>query len=287
MSEFDENENLSEEPIDNVGDLDNADLGDAELDSDESQTEAEAEARALGWTEEEKFRGDPKRWLPPEEYIKLHSNNNSALKRRLERVERESAERISKMESHFKTLHDEAMARKESEHQDAIQFLKLQRKSLREEGRFDEADDITDRLHELSSSPPKPEQAQATPDQNAWRSHPGVPEWLDDNPWVDNDTELAAFANTYGMHLAQVKDPSVGKGVEFLKKVELATKRAFPEKFGRRTQSVESTTTGSAVRKGKMTYDTLPKAAKAACDELVEDGVLTREQYVKHYTEFS
>ena len=74
-----------------------------------------------------------------------------------------------------------------------------------------------------------------------------------------------------------------------------AVKKKFPEYFGEK--KVESTTDtrkrSSAVEEGggegppasggKKTYADLPKEAKAVCDELVAEGILTKDDYVKNF----
>jgi len=94
---------------------------------------------------------------------------------------------------------------------------------------------------------------------------------------------MTIYAGGLGQTIRQ-KNPSM-PFPELLEQVSAKVRQAFPHKFSATRRSpVESTTPGanSAAASGKS-YGSLPKDAKAACDEAVSDGGLTQKQWVDLY----
>jgi hypothetical protein len=147
------------------------------------------------------------------------------------------------------------------------------------------------RLEEEKSKLAKPEEIrieEAHPDTAG--EHPAAVQWKKDNAWYTEDLELGIEADLIADRLAARKLGLAPE--EFLNKVTELVKKKFPDKFKNQRRnnppSVDRTDFSGGDdggSNGKKTYRDLPADAKAACDDLVKQGVMKREQYVHTYFE--
>lgn len=275
MSEYEENGDVA--VVEDQG-QESLEMGDPNI---------EIEARKLGWRPRDRFKGQADEWVEAEEFLKTHENSNHALRKRLERAEKQTEELLK--------VHKEqaanALAKQKQEMQAEIEFLKLQRRTAREEGDYERADEINDQLAELKQEASRP----ITPpvDPNAWKKAEGVPEWLEENPWADNeDSEERLFADALANTLVnraikQGRQPL--QGMALLEEISRQVRRAFPEKQNNRMSSV----TGASSRQSNnntgaaRSYAGLPSGAKAECDDFVRNRLGTKEDFIKIYNEYN
>jgi hypothetical protein len=106
---------------------------------------------------------------------------------------------------------------------------------------------------------------------------------LSENQWYGQDPTLSTFADGAADRL---RAQGYG-GKAYYDELTRMVKEAFPHKFenpnrGKDT-SVNDGDAGEAAPSKGRSYKNLPADAKAACDEFVEAGFMTREEYLKTY----
>lgn len=277
-------------------DLDNSDI--PEYRGDEEVTDlpnaggddAEAQARALGWVPEDEYTGNPAKWADAETFLGVHSKNNGALRKALA-AQAKDLEQLKNQMNGMSTAHrkifDMQIKKLKEEHEGQLSFLKAQKREALRSGEHEAAADIDERIDSLREQGPDlpdlPEEPQSKPAAQDWRKNPTMVSWAERNPWFEKDEDMSAFAGGIGVKLRQ-DNPTLPFD-ELLEQVTTRVRKAFPHKFaGGRRSPVEGSTTGEtrAAASGKS-YDSLPKDARAACDEAVADGGLTRKQWVELY----
>lgn len=251
--------------------------------------DVEEQARALGWKPESEFDGNPGKWTDAEQFLEMHSKNNGALRKALA-AQAKDLESLKKqmagMDSAHKKIFEMQIKKQKDEFDQQVAFLKAQKREALRSGEHETAADIDEQLDGLRERGPElPDLPDNTPKANNidWRKNPVMVDWATRNPWFTKDKELTAFAGGTGQAL-RANNPDMDFA-ELLDETTRLVRKAFPEKFQTTRRSpVESTTPGanSAVASGKS-YGSLPKDAKAACDEAVADGGLTQKQWVDLY----
>lgn len=251
----------------------------------------EEQARALGWKPEDEFEGNPGKWTDAESFLELHSKNNGALRKALA-SQAKQLEALQKqmqgMDAAHKKIFDMQIKKQKEEFDQQVAFLKLQKREALRAGEHETAADIDEQIDTLRERGPELPDVPGTPQSNAdpkgnWRENTVLAAWADRNPWFDKDTELTAFAGGTGQAL-RANNPTM-PFPDLLEEVTRLTRKAFPEKFsaGRRNPVEESTPGASRAVAGAKTYASLPREAKAACDEAVAEGGLTQKQWVELY----
>lgn len=136
------------------------------------------------------------------------------------------------------------------------------------------------------------------PDLDAWlSSEPGaLDEWMEQNPWFNEDLEMADYAEKVDKMLHRKFKLSIPQS-QHLEEVTKEIKKKFPNWKGwanPRKAAAPAVEGGgaSAPIKGDKSYDVLPLEAKAQCDKwsgVTGDGKtgtmpgFTREDYLKAY----
>lgn len=276
-------------------DLDNGDIpeyrGDEEVtDLPNAGGDSEAEARALGWVPEDEYKGNPAKWADAETFLQVHSKNNGALRKALAAQAKDLEElknQMRGMDSAHRKIFDMQIKKLKEEHDGQLAFLKAQKREALRSGEHEAAADIDEQIDSLRERGPDlpdlPDEPQSKPEVPHWRTNKTMVAWAERNPWFEKDEDMSAFAGGIGQKL-RADNPAMPFD-ELLDKVTERVRKAFPHKFaGGRRSPVEGSTTGEtrAAASGKS-YASLPKDAKAACDEAVADGGLTQKQWVELY----
>jgi hypothetical protein len=252
--------------------------------------DVEEQARALGWKPEDEFDGNPGKWAPAEEFLELHSKNNGALRKALaaQAKQLEALQRqMSGMDAAHKKIFDMQIKKQKDEHEQALTFLKAQKREALRDGQHDTAADIEEQIDALRERGPElpdvPETSKAQTTQLDWRQNPTMVEWAKQNPWFDEDMSMTDMAGGSGARI-RAANPNMPFR-ELLDEVAKEVRKAFPHKFQTaRRNPVEGATPGATTAAtGARTYASLPKDAKAACDEAVSEGGLTQKQWVELY----
>ena len=253
--------------------------------------DVEGQARALGWKPEEEFEGNPGKWTDAESFLELHSKNNGALRKavaaqakKLEEFEKQ----MSSMDAAHKKIFDIQLRKQKDEFDQQVAFLKAQKREALRSGEHETAADIDEQLDTLRERGPELPDVPETPqskssDPNDWKKNPVMVEWASRNSWFTVDKELTAFAGGTGQAL-RANNPDMDFA-KLLDEVTRLAQKAYPEKFGtRRSSGVEEATPGATrMASNAKTYGSLPKDARAACDEAVSEGGITQKQWVELY----
>lgn len=282
-----DNEN-TQESVDNDEIPEYRPEGEADVLPNAGGSDAEDQARALGWVPEEEYTGNPSKWADAETFLEVHSKNNGALRKAVAAQAKDLEAlkaQMRGMDSAHKKIFEIQIKKQKEEFDQQVAFLKAQKREALRSGEHETAADIDEQLDGLRERGPElPEAPQtqniAPPD---WRTNSDMVTWAKRNPWFDVDEDMSAYAGGMGQQIRR-NNPKM-PFTELLEEVTVKVRKAFPHKFaGGRRNPVEGGTPGetAAARTGKS-YESLPRDAKAACDEAVTDGGMTRKQWVELY----
>lgn len=278
-------------------DLDNQDIPEYRPNSEADEPtetgggDAEDQARALGWKPEDEFKGDKAKWTDAETFLEVHGRNNGALRNALAQQAKDLAElkeQMRGMDTAHRKIFDMQIKKQKEEFDQQVAFLKAQKREALRSGEHETAADIDEQIDSLRERGPDlpdvPQTQSVTPGlQPNWRDNKILAGWADRNSWFDKDEDMSAYAGAIGQKI-RAENPALPFS-SLLEEVTVRVRKAFPQKFtATRRSPVEGATPGAvgAVNSGK-TYASLPKDAKAACDEAVADGGMTQKQWVELY----
>ena len=241
---------------------------------DDSSDEEKERASRMGWADEDRFRGDPNKWVPAKEFLRRGEELMPILRERLHKQDDEIKDLRSELRGvvrqHERQVREEMESKFEQRKREAV-----------ESADTDAYDEVSkeERAWREKQAPAATEEPQQLNDVfEGWRS---------ENERFDKDPDIAATLD--GMVVAiTTRDPKLRGTREALDQATDRVKRAYPEKFEnpnrRRPGGVEGARGPAAARGGKKTYADLPAAAKAKCNEYLEKNwVSSKEEYVTEY----
>lgn len=249
---------------------------------DEPEVSADiiAKAEKMGWTPKDKFRGDPAKWRPADEFVERGENMLPLVQAQVRRQERE----INELKQSMRDLGDYHSKTAQREYGRALANLKAQRAEAIKAGdgaAFDAVDEQIDSLKENIKANEQPRGDKPDPEFN---------DWLSKNKWAE-DPKLQA----YGLAVADEIKASGTKatGLEMLDLVAKQIKKDFPEKFENPRRTTAAAVEGGAGprRSTGKSYSDLPAEARAACDRMAKNGYADKPkemaafkaEYVKSY----
>ena len=236
------------------------------------------EASELGWLPQEKWKGDPDKWVDAETFVERGKQVLPILKKNNDRLRAD----LLKRDTEIGTLRNNLSAmgatiqKLETAYNEGLQrALENQRRELRKQlaearrdGDVDTELDIQEQLDEVEEKKKKAKEEVATPvvpksdsDQSL---SPEFVQWKEENPWFGVDAKKTKAILRAAEDLREEGEKTVG--AEFF---ELAAERAFGEKEDDTGKNkVESPRAsgggGGGSVKGK-TFNNLPKEAQDAC----------------------
>jgi hypothetical protein len=245
-----------------------------------SQSSDEDMARRMGWVPKDEYRGDLQHWRGAKEFIERGENELPILKERLRRQDAKMAGLQKTLDS-FKGWATNAERRAYNR---AVKDLKDDQRKAVELGdteAFDRIDRDIVALRKEYTPPPVNGVENQQPQDDLPEE---LEQWAKTNRWFNADPVMQNLAISYHGKLLEEK-PGMSLE-ENLAAVTAEVRKRFPEKFAAPRKS------GSPVEAGGRTgaptgkgYASLPPEAKAACDNFVSQGLLTRDQYVKDFFE--
>ena len=240
--------------------------------SDEGEqeyTEDEVAALESGWKPKDQWEGDPKKWVPAEEY-----NRRGELFGKIDSMGRD----LRDTKKALRMLQEHHGKVKETEYNRALAAIRAAKKQALEDGDIDTAAEADERLLDMKAEQIAERQANA---QAAKQPDPRFVEWVDKNAWYGQDGEMRAFADDVG--IAHAKANPDKSPEEVLKYVEQRIKRTYPEKFTNPNRNRPSATVGREVQSArKSPKDDFPMSEeeRKVMMTFVNEGVMTKDQYI-------
>jgi len=204
--------------------------------------DVEAQALENGWQPEEDFKADPKnagkKWRPAEEFM-----DRKSLFDKIEdqhKQIRDLKKGVDALSKHNQTIEQATYER-------AIRELKAERKKALEDNDLAKAEDLRDRIDEVTS------QKQSAPVATAGQQeHPEYTQFKQSNPWYEKDVKMTAWADGMGALLArQGKSPS-----DVLVEINKLAREEFPEKFVKRNPNKDDAPDVTTGRQSRSTAGT-------------------------------
>lgn len=254
----------------------------------------EAEARRQGWEPQEDWDGPQDKWVDAKTFVERGESILPILRKNYKELQKELKQLNEKLESatttnkKFGQYHKQLVENLKKQHEIEVTSLKGQMRQAVVEGDTEKYDQLEAKMAVLEENKPAtPVVEEDSPKSDDPMDTPVRRQWEKDNPWYGKDQEMTAFAYSMGSFLAATR-PGLSQE-EALKEILQLTKDKYPEKFGNQRRNEPGAVLGGesyadgGPKKGKKTYDQLPADAKAACDQFVAEGLLTKEQFIKDY----
>jgi len=165
------------------------------------------------------------------------------------------------------------------ERKKVVAELKTQKKEALDDGDHDREIEIDEQLAD--------ERDKAKTEKEVSATNEDFEDWVTDNSWYQDDTELRSEADVYG-EVYWTKNPEKSRE-EVYTAVTKYIKRSFKEKFENTNRSkpaaVEANTSSARKGKGKAkhTVKDLDAEAKSVMRTIVRTSDMTEEQFVKEY----
>lgn len=221
-------------------------------------------ASEMGWSPKDKWKGDPEKWKPADEFMRRTVDVNRSLADRLKGMEGQ----IETMARTSATITERAvLAERErvlAERHEAIE--------MGDHKAVDAADKKLETLN-VTIAPPKAPEVAKFEERNA--------------SWFQKDPDATRWAiNRAG----QLAESGIGSAARQLDIVEREAKQLFPEFFQKEEPASKGAdltrpgARGGAPRGGK-TFADLPKSAQAVALDYEKRGIFKRDDYVKTYFE--
>lgn len=226
------------------------------------------QALEQGWRPKEDFEGGEDEFIDYAEFVR-----RGELFRKIESQSKDMKEMrraLAEMSKHNSKIREVEYAR-------AVADLKAQKKAAMNEGDFDKAEEIDDKIDLVKDQQRADAQAavQAAIPQEV---HPELQAWMNRNPWYNSDPKMKAYADVLGQQLGGSMSPT-----DVLKEVEKEVKERFKEKFSNpnRTKAgaVEGAPRTQTRADSKAEYE-LSDMERSVMNTLVKQGVITKEKYI-------
>ena len=236
----------------------------------------EEEAKAQGWKPEAEFNGDPEKWTDAKTFVEKGEKIAGILKSRVERLEDrlENAERANR---EFGKYTKKQLEREKAKSQERIAELEARLAKAVTDGDGQAFTQLNNEINAERQNVPR------DTDPNIEQQRVSE-DWLKANPWYNTDADLQIYADGLAERVA-------GEGYQgraYFNEITERVKARFPEKFEnpnrKRANGVEDAgEIETKDSKQARTYENLPADAKAACDDFVSQGFISKEDYVKSY----
>ncbi len=233
----------------------------------------ESEAKDMGWASEDKFKGDPKKWVDAKTYVENGERILPLVKHELKKTREELAEIKRSAQQAAQEYQKFADANADKNYKEKYAALLEAKKTAINTGDGETSTRVDEALKMLDQT--KPQVRQQIP------ADPVFDLWKSSNDWYDKDEDMTIEANVIGATLVR----QGVRGAELYTKVREQMEKRNPEKFGidTRTSPQRGNKTTGFQKTGK-TYDNLPDDAKKQCDRFIKNGqVKNKDQYVSNY----
>lgn len=233
-----------------------------EVDAPPTMPTVEELAGEMGWTPQDKWRGDPEKWRPAHDFMRSTVDVNRNMARKLDGLQ----EQVGNMARTSAQLTEQAVRKAREE-------LTKQRLEAVEFGDIEAFKDAEKKLGELQT--PEPQES-ITPEGR---------EFADKNAhWFGKDREATGWAVGRTQELAR---QGLGPARQ-LAIVEREAKELFPEYFEEKPKAKAVPLNDPVVRgktPAKKGFSSLPPDVQKAALDYEKRGVTTKEEYARIYYE--
>jgi hypothetical protein len=258
-------------------------------------SQVEQEARALGWVPQDKYKGNPDKWVDAEEFVERGKSLMPLLRQNNERLKQDRLQLTAKIG----TLEDKlngatvALDRLEKHYTEAnrrsVEIAKAQLKAELKQAREDDDVDAEERIlgqlgdiqeAERAAKAQPPEKKDPPSQPSGQQPDPIFVEWQQDNPWFGPDKKKTKAVARIAEDLRE--EGSELSGREFMDEcVRLYEQQQNPsqEEPPVRSSKVEGGTQPRGNTGAGKSFASLPKEAKQACWDDVDDLVGPNKRY--------
>lgn len=243
------------------------------VDNSEPEISLEDRAKEQGWRPKEEFDGDKSKWVSAETFL--------AKGELIDKIETLGKE-LKNTKKAMAMLQDHHKQVKEAEFTRAVNFLKQQKKQAYESGDVDKLIEIDEQIATVKETQKR--QTELVTQQNEEQeTHPEFVNWVQDNRWYNNDTELRDAADGIGLsHAKNNPDKSPAQVLEFVSK---KIKALYPEKFTNQNRNRPSAVEGSGNSSGRRTGSgidlDMSEDEIKVMQTFVRQGIMTKDEYIK------
>lgn len=243
-------------------------------------TVTEQEAIKYGWKPKDQWEGEPDEFRPAKEFMERASffKKINDLNRKVE----QSNKALTALKSHHDLVYQRA-------HEEALTKLKDEHRAAVEAGDVAAADKVIDKMDVVREDFQKARETSTVPIPQITAD---FEEFTDrNNNWYSKDDVMTAYADRVGFQFAQNQIAAGQRPVpaEVFKFVEQKVREKFPDRFGTQKRTAPNPVGGSNSPtprpKSQTTHSEadLPVEAKKVMDQLVRQGVMKKEQYLKEF----
>lgn len=253
----------------------------------------EREARELGWKPESEWKGEPPKggFRSAEDFVqrgkevlplvnKRLTEENANLTAKLDKLERETADKITRMErmssTALKTQREQIEAKYEALKEAAVDGADRKAYDAANKAQTEALKDFDEKAKD-----PEPEKKKTDAPELPREIKETIDAWVSDNGWFNSDKAMNTEANAYHNYLLRAKPGLTIK--ENLAKVREHIMSEFPDRFdkpkadegdedtGRGGSRVEGGSRMNGGGGGKSSWSKIPDDAKKQADRMIKD----------------
>lgn len=259
------------------------------VDPTSTQEDIETRARAQGWRPLEEYSGDPAKWRDAAEFLRVGQErapilrrNLEAAERRIRDLERETADKLARVERLSEAALEREKQRLAREYDARVRFAIQHGDSDEYEAAGQEYGRQMQDLQQRVQPPPQQQRQDVAPEAQ---------EWVQRNSWFQEDPALQMEAQ--GVHMALLRDHPHMPLRENLQRVTQIIQSRHPHLFGLQQQDRDDAPRPPAMAGGvrlnggqKSFAARLPSDVRPIAERMVARGLYkTVEEYAKAYFE--
>jgi hypothetical protein len=255
-------------------------------------------AREMGWTPQDKFKGDPEKWVDADEFVRRGEHLMPILRKTNTRLKGELAERDSRIDNLTTELDNMrgTLERLDAHYSEAnkraanaaITTLKDQLKQAREDEDIDKETELLEQIglaqsevrrltEEEDQRKKEKEKGDKGKDDDKGKKgkdglDPELREWQEENKWFGTETKKTRQFNRIAADLREELNEAGEEDkyspVEFLEECQRQWEETYGDGGGQRQSKTDSSSRSSRGNEGGgqiKGWNNLPKEAKEAC----------------------
>lgn len=236
----------------------------------------EAEASAQGWTPKDGWKGDEDKWADAQTFVERGEKIAGILKSKNTRLE-DRIQNLERSNKEFGEYHKKTLETQRQKNADKVAELKDKLAQAVTDGDGQAYTRFSNEIETVQKEVPV-----QTDDAQVWNqlSH----EWARDNSWYSTNPKLAAYADGISERIKYEGYTGKAYFSELTKRVKEDFAEEFENPNKSKASSVEAGGKGRSDSKSQS-YANLPADAKAACNDFVKQGFMSKDDYVQQYFE--